>query len=125
MNIIRILINAALTVLCAWGGIHLLGQESFFLRDRWHPETGTYFSGVSLYLLAFGLFCFGAFTAAVAQAWVRGIIPMPDQGKIQPHPAYKGQILVRYWYFVIPALGMVLGSFMLAEHVPNPSFIRY
>jgi hypothetical protein len=122
MNTIRIVLNGALTFLCFSGGAYLLERGSFFLRDRWHPQTGTHFSGVPLYLLAFGLFSLGAFAAAVALAWIRGTISMPDRGKIRPHPVYKGQILLRYWYFVVPALVMVVMAFMLAKHVPNPSF---
>jgi len=121
MNTIRIVLNGALTFLCFSGGAYLLERGSFFLRDRWHPETGTYFSGVPLYLLAFGLFFLGAFTAAVSLAWMRGTIPMPDKRKIRPHPVYKGQIILRYWYFVVPALILVFSAFMLAKHAPNPS----
>ena len=91
------------------------------MQDRWHPETGTYFSGTPLYFLAFGLFFLGAFAAAVARAWMTGAIPLPDPGRTRPHPDYKGRIIIRYWYFVVPALILVLGAFMLAEHAPNPS----
>ena len=121
MNAIRIAVNVALTLLFVWGGVYLFGQESFFLRDRWHPETGTYFYGASLYLLGASLFCLAAFAAAVALAWIKGTMPMPGRREIRPHPAYKGQIIVRYWYLVIPAFALLLGSFVLAKHVPNPS----
>ena len=121
MNVLRIVLNGVLAVFCVWGGAYLLWQESYFLHDRWHPETGTYFSGVSLYLLAAGLFLLGAFAAAVALAWLRGTIPMPGRRELRPHPAYKGQILVRFWYLVVPALVLIPGSFLLADKVPNPS----
>ena len=70
MTAIRILLNGVLTFCCFSGGAYLLDRGSFFLRDRWHPETGTYFSGVPLYLLDFGLFFPGAFAAAVARSWM-------------------------------------------------------
>lgn len=121
MTALRILLNGILTLICFSGGAFLLERGSFFLQDRWHPETGTYFSGVPLYLLAFGLFFLGAFAAAVARAWIRGAIPLPDPDISRPHLDYKGRIIFRYWYFVVPALILVLSSFMLAKHVPNPS----
>ena len=121
MNTIRMLLNGVLAVLCFSGGGYLLERGSFFLRDRWHPETGTYFAGVPLYFLAFGLFFLGAFAAAVALAWMRGTIPMPDKRDIRPHPVDKGQIIVRYWYFVGPALILVFSAFIAAKRAPNPS----
>ena len=124
MNTIRTLLNGVLAFCCFAGGGYLLERGSFFLRDRWHPETGTYFSGVPLYCLAFGLFFLGAFAAAVALAWMRATIPMPDKRSIRPHPVYKGQLIVRYWYFVIPALILVLSAFMAAKRAPDPSFQR-
>ncbi len=120
MNTVRIVLNGALALFCFSGGAYLLELGSFFLRDRWHPEAGTYFSGASLYLLALSLFFLGAFAAAVMRGWVRGTIPMPDPGTIRPHPAYKGQIILHYWYFIIPALILVLSAFMLAKHAPAP-----
>jgi len=121
MNTIRVLLNGVLTFFCFSGGAYLLERGSFFLRDRWNPETGTYFSGMPLYLLAFGLFFLGAFAAAVALAWMRGTIPMPDPGNISSHPVYKGLVILRYWYFVVPALVLVISAFMLAKHAPDPS----
>lgn len=117
----RVALNLALAAACVWGGLYLLQQESFFLRDRWHSGTGTLFSGLSLDLLALGLFALGAFAAAVALAWVRGTLPRPPPRVIRTHPVYKGRIIVRYWYLVLPAFALVLGAFLLAEHVPNPA----
>ena len=114
--------NSILTFLCFWGAVSLLDQGSFFLRDRWHPDTGTYFSGMPLYLLAFGLFFLGTFATAVTLAWIRRTVSMPDQRKIRPDPVLKGQIIVRYWYLVLPALILVLSAFVLAKHTPDPSF---
>ena len=122
MNTIRTLLNVVLAFVCFSGGGYLIERGSFFLRDRWHPEIGTYFSGVPLYFLAFGLFFLGAFALAVALAWMRGTIPMPDKRSIRPHPVYKGKIIVRYWYLVVPALILVIGAFMAAKRMPNPAF---
>lgn len=91
------------------------------MQDRWHPETGTFFSGMPLYLLAFGLFFLGAFAVAVARAWMTGVMPLPDPERSRSHPDYKGRIIIRYWYFVVPALILVLSAFMLAVHAPNPA----
>lgn len=121
MSAIRIALNVALTLLLVWGGVYLFGQETFFLRDRWHPETGTFFYGASLYLLGASLFCFAAFAAAVALAWIKGALPMPKPRELRPHPSYKGEIIVRFWYLVLPALALLLASFALAKHVPNPA----
>ena len=117
----RVALNLALAAACVWGGLYLLQQDSCFLRDRWHPATGTLFSGLSLELLALGLFALGAFAAAVALAWVRGTLPRPPPGAIRTHPVYKGRIIVRYWYLVLPAFALVLGAFILADRVPNPA----
>lgn len=76
---------------------------------------------MSLYFLAFGLFSLGAFVAAVARAWITGAMPLPDPARNRPHPDYKGRIIVRYWYFVVPALILVLSAFLLAKHLANPS----
>jgi hypothetical protein len=116
------LLNGVVAFCCFSGGVSLLARGSFFLRDRWHPEAGTYFSGVPLYLLAFGLFFLGAFAVAVARAWMMGAIPLPDPRRGRPRPDYKGRMIARYWYIVAPALILVLGAFMLAKHAPNPSF---
>lgn len=115
MNSIRIALNGTLTVLLIWGGMYLLMQDSFYLRDRWHPEAGTTFSGVSLYLLAGSLFCFGAFAAAVALAWVKGSLLLPTRKELRAQPTYQGQIIIRYWYIIVPAFILLLGSFLLAS----------
>lgn len=121
MNRLRIIVNSAFAFLCALAGMYLLFQDTFFLRNRWHSETGTLFSGISLYLLAFGLFFFAAFAAVVALAWIRGVLPMPNQREIRPHPTYKGQIIARYWYLVIPASTLVLGALLLGKNISNPA----
>lgn len=120
MNTIRFTLNFILTFFCFLGGAYLLERGEFFLRDRWHPGMGTYFAGLPLYLLSCGLFFLGVFSAAVAMAWMKGAIAMPDPRKVRPHPVYKGQIILRYWYLVVPAILLVLGAFILSPHVPAP-----
>lgn len=115
MNSLRILLNICLALVLVWGGIYLLGQETYHLHERWHRGPGTDFSGMSLRLLALSLFSFAAFAAAVARAWIKGIIPMPDPHEPRPHPTYKGQIIVRYWYFVVPGFLLMLSAFILAN----------
>jgi hypothetical protein len=120
MNTIRALLNLAMAAACFSGGFYLLAQGSLFLRDRWHPEVGSLFSGLSLYLLVLGLFSLSAFTATVAVAWIRGTVPMPKPDVVRPDPAYKGLVILRYWYLVVPAVLLVMGAFILAKHVPAP-----
>ena len=57
----------------------------------------------------------------VARAWMTGVMPLPDPERSRSHPDYKGRIIIRYWYFVVPALILVLSAFMLAVHAPNPA----
>jgi hypothetical protein len=121
VNSLRVILSIVLALLLLSGGAYLLGQRSFFLSDRWSPETGTLFHGVTLYLLAFGLIFLGAFAGAVAYCWIRGILPMPDRNAIRPHPAYKGAMIVRFWYLVLPAVLFIVLALFLADKAPNPS----
>lgn len=121
MRIMSIAVNGILAALLCSGGVYLLGQESYFQRDRWNPEIGTYLTGLPLNLLALSMFLFAAFAAAVMLAWIRGSIPMPDRRESSRHSHYQGQILARFWYLVIPAFALLVAAFMLAPTVPNPS----
>jgi heme/copper-type cytochrome/quinol oxidase subunit 2 len=121
VNSLRVILNIVLALLLLSGGAYLLGQRSFFLSDRWSPESGTLFHGVTLYLLAFGLIFLGVFAGAVAYCWIRGVLAMPDRNAIRPHPAYKGAMIVRFWYLVLPAVLFILLAFSLADKAPNPS----
>jgi heme/copper-type cytochrome/quinol oxidase subunit 2 len=121
VNSLRVILNILLALLLLSGGAYLLGQRSFFLSDRWSPESGTLFHGVTLYLLAFGLIFLGIFAGAVAYCWIRGILPMSDRNAIRPHPAYKGAMIVRFWYLVLPAILFILAALFLADKAPNPS----
>lgn len=114
-------LNTVLAVVLLGGGFYLLGEDSFFLADRWNPEVGTLFHGTTLYCLATGLILLGAFAGKVAYDWVKGTLPMPDRNTIRPHPAYKGALLVKFWYLVLPAVVFIMLAFLLADKAPNPS----
>lgn len=120
MNTFRILINLGISAACSIGGVYLLFQDSIFVRDRNDPTVGLQFSGASLYSLSLALFCIAAFSIAVSRAWSKGDLSMPGADEIRPHPAYKGQLLVKYWYFTAPAIGFVVVAFLLASHVRAP-----
>lgn len=111
--------NLLLAALCFAGAVYLVSAGRFFLLDRWTRGMGTLFSGLSLYMLAGGAFALGAFAGAVALEWMRGTLPMPGAEEVRPHPAYKGRIIVRYWFLVIPAFLLVTGAFLLADRVPQ------
>jgi hypothetical protein len=121
VNTIRIILNVTIALLCSVAAFHLLAQGSFFLGDRWRPETGTLFHGAALYLLACGLILLGAFSGAVAYGWASGTLPMPASDAARPNPAYKGAVITRFWYLVVPAIGFVLLAFLLADKTPHPS----
>jgi hypothetical protein len=114
---VRIVINSIIAIIVFGAGMWLLLQDSFFLKDRWNPGAGTLFSGWPLYLLALGLFLLAAFTGSVARAWLRQDIPLLPPKTIRPHPVYKGHIIFRFWYLVIPALISILMAFLLAERI--------
>ena len=85
-------------------------------------EVGTLFFGIALQLLALSLFFLAALAAAITLAWIRGSVPMPSAYQVRPDPGYKGQLLLRYWYFVAPALICLLLAFILAKKGVNPPF---
>lgn len=115
----RIFLNVLLAAgLCA-GGVCLLGQESFFLANRQDPAAGVLFRGYSLHGLALGLILLGGFAAVVGGAWARGTLPMPERNELRPHPSYKGMLIIRFWYLVVPAFFLILLAFWLAEKVPG------
>jgi hypothetical protein len=118
---LRPAINLALAAALVVGGMLLLRQDAFFLRDRWDPTVGTRFSGSSLRFLAGTLFGLAAFAGAVTAGWLRGSVPRPAE-RVLVHPAYKGQIFVRYWYFLLLTFGCLALAFWTAERgVPNPA----
>lgn len=122
MSAARVLFNGVIALVCFGAGIYLLAQDSFFLHDRWHPETGTLFIGMTLYMLAAGLLLLGAFSAAVGLAWARGSLALPDQHDIPVDPSYQGKILVRFWYLLVPAFVLILVAFAMGQSSTNPKF---
>jgi len=117
MNVLRIAMNVALTGVLGAGGLFLLFADGFLLRNRW--DTGGYhFTGLSQYLLAGALFAMAAFAAAVTMAWATGRIPMPRKSEFRPHPTYRGEVLLAFWYFPVSAILLLLLAFYLAEAVP-------
>lgn len=116
MNVLRITLNIALSGLLFVASLHLLSVDSYALR-------GMLFTGLARYLLASSLLLAAGFAGAITQGWMRGSIPKPPMSsfRIDPtyvHPAYKGEMLVRYWYFVMPALICLVLAFVFAEDVP-------
>lgn len=90
MNSLRMVLNIALAIVLISGGVFLLGQDSFFLGNRWNPQAGTLFQGVALYSLASSLILAGAFAGFVARSWMEGSLSIPDPNTLRPHPSYKG-----------------------------------
>lgn len=115
MNHFRVAMNVVLAALLLLAGIYLLSQDSFVLKTRTSQGDGTVFSGISLYLLALGIMLIGAFAAVVAYCWVKGIIPMPDSHKIRPDPTYKGELLLRFWYLLLPAVLSLVAAVIMAK----------
>ena len=84
----------------------LAGAGVLLTLDRWVWRFGNdklVFSGVALDLLAIGLLFFAGFAITVAVAWLRGNIFMPAADDPVPHPAYRIRLLMRYWYWSVPA----------------------
>lgn len=119
MDRLRIALNIALALVMFAGGIYLLGQNSFFLGDRWDHSTGSLFQGVTLYCLAFGLMFLGSFAGMVGYSWAKGTLPTPSKDRIRPHPAYKGMVIMRFWYLLLPAICLIVLAFLLADKAPN------
>ncbi len=122
MNTIRILLNGIATFFCAWAGAYLLALDSYFLRGRYQSEFGTLYSGLSLYLLAFSLFFFAAFSASVAIAWQNGSLTMPDPKKLRPDFSHTGKIIVHSWYFALPAFLLLIAAMTSAERMPISAY---
>jgi hypothetical protein len=119
MNAIRILLNGVITFFGVWAGAYLLARDSYFLHGRYNTEFGSLFSGTSLYLLAISLFFFAAFAAAVALAWLNGSLAMPNPHKLSTDFSFKGQLIIRYWYFVAPGFLLLMAAMTLAERMPT------
>ncbi|MEJ2761380.1 MAG: hypothetical protein P8126_07545 [Gammaproteobacteria bacterium] len=122
MQSLRVITNAVLALALCAAALYLPFTGSFFLRERWHAETGVLFTGTSLYLLSAALLALAAFAAAVTRAWLSGDITMPRDDRFRPHPDYRGIIIARYWYFIAAALVCLVAAFLLADKVPSPAF---
>lgn len=117
MNILRITTNIALSGLLFMAGLHILSVDSYALH-------GLLFAGLARYLLAASLMFMVGFVGAIAYGWIRGSIPKPPASSFRfdptyVHPAYKGEMLVRYWYLVLPALICLVLAFVFAGNVPD------
>jgi len=119
VNGLRISVNVVLVATLLAAGLYLLSVNAFTVSDRAHPGLGLRFTGGVPWLLAGGCFGLAAFAAAVLRAWVRGDVPMPPSRAVRPHPAYKGQLIVRYWYFVAAAVACFVAAYGQAERVAH------
>lgn len=112
MNVIRVAINIALSGLLFAAGLHVLSVATIRL-------SGLLFAGLARYLLAASLLAMAGFAGAVALGWIRGSIAMPPKTSFRfdptyVDPVYKGELLVRYWYVVLPALICLVLAFAFA-----------
>lgn len=119
MDRLRIALNIVVALGTFTAAIYLLGQDSFFLVDRWDHTMGTLFHGLTLYCLAFGLLFLGSFAGAVGYSWAKSSLPTPSKDRIRSHPAYKGMVIVRFWYLLLPAICLIALAFLLADKTPN------
>ncbi len=40
---------------------------------------------------------------------------MPDSHKIRPDPTYKGELLLRFWYLLLPAVLSLVAAVIMAK----------
>ena len=117
MNVIRLAINIALSGLLFAAGLHGLSVASFRIN-------GWLVAGRARGLLAASLLALAGFAGAVALGWIRGSIAMPPRSSFRfdptdVDPACKGELLVRHWYFVLPALISLVLAFAFAVQAKN------
>lgn len=111
LNRFRVLVNLVL------GLAALAGAGVVFTLDRWVWGFGNdklVFAGVALDFLAIGLLFIAAFAITVAVAWSSSNIFMPAADDPVPHPAYRIRLLMRYWYWSLPAAIAFAAAFWLA-----------
>jgi len=119
MNGLRITVNIALSAVLFAAGVYLLSVSAFAVSDRGHPGMDLRFAGTALHLLAGGCFALAAFAAAVVGAWLRGDVALPSAHAVRPHPAYKGELIVRYWYWIAIAVVCFVAAGVQSERVPH------
>lgn len=117
MNTLRITMNFALSGVLVAAGLYVLFTESCVMRDM-------RFIGWSRYLLSASLLSMAGFPAVVASGWIRGSLSRPPPSRFTWHPTYvdpvyKGTLLVRHWYIVMPALTCFGLALALAEKAPE------
>lgn len=96
------MINILLSGLLIAAGLYLLSVDSYVLR-------GMLFIGLSKYLLSVALLFIASFAGIIAWGWISGGISKPPTSSFwfdptYVHPTYKGELFVRYWYIIAPAL---------------------
>jgi len=40
---------------------------------------------------------------------------MPDPGELRPHPAYNGELILKFWYVTIPGAILLITGLFLAN----------
>ncbi len=119
MNI-RIIANVLLALAALLATGYVLAHDPLFIPSLSAPGRGLLFAGPARDLLLLGLLGMAAFAGAVARAWHRGDIPLPPPGTLRPDPDYRGRIMVRFWYLLLPMLAGLIGAVALARRSSPP-----
>lgn len=117
MNILGFTVNIALIGVLIAASLFLFSVDAYALH-------GTLFVGASRYLLVLSLLSLAGFAIAVVQGRIRGNVsrPPPSPFRWAPFyvdPVYKGELLVRYWYFIASALIFLTLAFAFSKDAPN------
>ncbi len=119
MNI-RIVANVLLALAALVAAGYVLAHAPTFIPSLSAPGHGRLFAGPARILLLLGLFGLAAFSGAIARAWHRGDIPLPPPGTLRPDPDYRGRIMVRFWYLLLPLLVGLVGALLLSRRSNRP-----
>ena len=111
------MINILLAGLLIAAGLYLLSVDSYVLK-------GMLFIGLSKYLLSAALLFMASFVGTIAWGWISGGISKPPASSFwfdptYVHPTYKGEILIRYWYIMVPALICFALALAFADAAPD------
>ena len=114
MNSFRIMMNILLSGILIAAGLYLLSTDSYSLH-------GMLFIGTSKYLLSAALLFMAGFGGMIAWGWITGSIPKPPASTfwLDPtyvDPGYKGKLIARYWYVVLPVIGCFVLAIALARN---------